>query len=274
MGQEQQGIAGLALSRVQQMVRAQSLRFEYKTGRTAAGFFELVCQEFEARAGEITGIVGSNGSGKTTLVKLLLGELQPRTGSIWLDGAEINCFSKDERHRLIGWVHMDSARLLVDEFTVEDHFLLSIAAGIHGSIALPFFPKLAWVRSESFSNIIAQDLVAYDQIAGRYVAELSSGQKQALGNALGFSSRQKLLIADEGTATLDAVRSTQFCRWLESVVSTNSCAAVLVSHDLRLVAEYCRDLYVVDGGQVYEMSDFRDRSVEAKLRAIERRMGM
>ena len=234
--------------------------------------FELQCLKFEACGGQVTGIIGANGSGKTTLLNLLAGQEKPAQGEIRLNNKILSQLGGNERRHLIGRVHMDNPQMLVDDLLVVDHVALSmIASGKH----IPLFPRLLLHRraEESFPAFFKKFFLDIGSLLNRKVSSLSSGQRQGLGNLLGFSVGQNLLMADEGTATLDAIRATEFVQWIKELGRRDNIPVLLASHDLRLVAEYTDKVYILENGFVSEISGFEHRDKQRRLDLLEERIG-
>ncbi|TSE21383.1 High-affinity branched-chain amino acid transport ATP-binding protein LivF [Tepidimonas alkaliphilus] len=137
----------------------------------------------QARAGEITVVLGRNGVGKTTLLKSLMGLVPIRQGRIAFDGAELAGQPVHERARRgIGYV--PQGREIFPRLTVRENLLMGLASRPAGT-ALPaqlfeLFPVLA-------------------EMQGRRGGDLSGGQQQQLAIARALAARPRLLVLDEPT---------------------------------------------------------------------------
>ncbi|HEU4460703.1 MAG TPA: urea ABC transporter ATP-binding subunit UrtE [Methylibium sp.] len=138
---------------------------------------------FEAKAGEVTVILGRNGVGKTTLLKSLMGLVPTKTGSIKLGGEPIDRLTPYERVRCgIGFV--PQGREIFGRLTVEENLRMGLASK-PGATPIPpalfeLFPVLR-------------------QMLGRRGGDLSGGQQQQLAIARALAAGPKLLILDEPT---------------------------------------------------------------------------
>ncbi|MFZ5519583.1 MAG: urea ABC transporter ATP-binding subunit UrtE [Pseudomonadota bacterium] len=138
---------------------------------------------FEARAGEVTVVLGRNGVGKTTLLKSLMGLVPIKTGRIALDGQDIHKLTPYERVRLgIGYV--PQGREIFGRLTVEENLRMGLASRPGGT---PIPPRLF----ELFPVL--------KQMLGRRGGDLSGGQQQQLAIARALAAGPKLLILDEPT---------------------------------------------------------------------------
>ncbi len=137
----------------------------------------------QAKAGEITVVLGRNGVGKTTLLKSLMGLVPIRSGTIRLHGRDVHTLTPYERARQgIGYV--PQGREIFGRLTVHENLLMGLATQ---SASTPIPPVLF----ELFPVL--------KQMLGRRGGDLSGGQQQQLAIARALAPAPKLLVLDEPT---------------------------------------------------------------------------
>lgn len=190
---------------------------------------------FSIEPGEFLAILGPSGSGKTTLLGLLAGLDSPSAGSVILDGQELGSLSEDERARLraqkIGFVFQSFQ--LIPTLTAQENVQVPLE-----------------LRGEADAQSRARELLGRVGLAGRehhYPAQLSGGEQQRVAVARGFSSRPRVLFADEPTGNLDASTGATIIELIVNLNRDLGTTLVLVTHDLDLAARAHRTIRLADG---------------------------
>lgn len=175
---------------------------------------------FEIWRGDYVGIIGPNGGGKTTLLKILLGLLQPTSGSIQLFGQPATSF--DERHYL-GYVPQRVAQAdfpaTVREVVASGRSARCTAGHMHAGHAAQDIAA-------------ALELADISDLAGRRLGELSGGQRQRVFIARALAGRPRILLLDEPTTGIDAASQQQFFDLLRRLNREHGLTILFVSHDL------------------------------------------
>lgn len=143
------------------------------------------------RKGEILGVVGPNASGKTTLLKCINKILEPKAGSVYIEGKKAKILDRGEIAQKIG--HVAQEKETSFPTTVFDTALMGRK------------PYINWKPSprdfEVVSNIIGK--LGLEDLAMRDINELSGGQKQKVVMARALAQEPKILLLDEPTSDLD-----------------------------------------------------------------------
>ena len=202
---------------------ASNLRFDYRGEQKAL----LRGVSFEARCGEVIGIVGSNGCGKTTLGKLLTGLLRPSGGSVLYNGKRLRPKELQKR----GLFVMQEA-----EFQFFTNSVLNELK--YGHIVTPEFEAEAERLLKKFGMW---------ECCGRHPFSLSGGQMQKLSLMIAYFSPKQIVVLDEPTAGLDA-KSLQSCGELIREMRRKKLVFV-ITHDLELIAQACTSCICVSDGK-------------------------
>jgi urea transport system ATP-binding protein len=181
-----------------------------------------------AAIGEITVVLGRNGVGKTTLLKSIMGVVPIKSGTIRLDGAEIQSEASFDRvRRGIGFV--PQGREIFGRLTVEDNL----------KMGLSYKSASTKITSELFELF-----PVLKQMLGRRGGDLSGGQQQQLAIARALAANPKLLILDEPTEGIQPSVIKDIGRVLRLLANRKTMAIVLVEQYYDF-AEELADRYVV-----------------------------
>ncbi|MBS7566893.1 ABC transporter ATP-binding protein [Mucilaginibacter sp. Bleaf8] len=190
---------------------------------------------FSIADGSTNAIVGPSGSGKTTLLGLCAGLDRSTTGSVVLNGVNLNQLNEDKRaqvrNQYVGFV-FQSFQLLPTLTALEN-------------VMVPLE-----LRGERNIKARALDLLDKVGLADRghhFPAQLSGGEQQRVSIARAFSNRPKILFADEPTGNLDAETSEKIVRLLFELNQDAGTTLILVTHDLELAAKTQRILRIKGG---------------------------
>ncbi len=208
---------------------------------------------FTLNRGETLGIVGESGSGKSQLAFAIMGLLAKNgtaRGSVEFDGAEILNAPLAEinaiRSNHIAMVFQDPMTSLNPYMRVADQMTESL---IHHK---------GMSKSAAVAECIRMlDAVKIPDARGRirlYPHEFSGGMRQRVMIAMSLLCKPDLLIADEPTTALDVTVQAQIMHLLADLQRDFGMATILITHDLGVIAGFCREVIVLYGGQVMEQS--------------------
>lgn len=183
-----------------------------------------------ARAGQVLGIVGPNGSGKSSLIKAVAG-LLPASGTVLFDGSA-------ERPNSLGYMPQDLQAPAA--LTVLEVVLL----GRIQQLRLKVQPDdLAAVRQ-------VLQLLGMEALAGRYVSELSGGQRQMAFLAQALVSQPTVLLLDEPISALDICHQLEVLAVVRHMTRQRGLTTLIVLHDLNAAARFCDDVALLQNGHL------------------------
>ncbi len=188
------------------------------------------------KSGEVQGILGENGAGKSTLMKILSGFISSDSGSILLDGKEVNISSPADSVRLgIGMLHQDP--LDFPPLKVIDNLILGSHEGM--------LPNKKKVR-QAFSEFQSQFNFSISPDA--YIDSLSVGERQQLEIIRLLWLGAEVLILDEPTTGISAAQKQQLFAMVRTL-SAQGKVIIFVSHKLEEVESLCTQIAVFRQGK-------------------------
>ena len=191
---------------------------------------------FSIEEGTYTTIIGHNGSGKSTIAKLIAGLLEKASGSIMVDGMELNVENLNKIRSDIGIVFQNPDNQFIGS-TVRD----DIAFGLENHC----------VPQENMDHIIEENaaLVGMTKYLNQEPTRLSGGQKQRVAIAGVLAMKPKILIFDEATSMLDPQGKDEIKRVITELHGESKLTILSITHDIDEVA---KSDYVIamDGGHV------------------------
>ena len=187
---------------------------------------------------EVVALVGPSGSGKTTLLSIAGGLLSPTEGSVVVGGHDISAYSAKDltrfRREEVGFVFQTVN--LVPFLTARENVMIAA--------------ELAGRTSERAARARADQLLDELGLAARsrnVPAQLSGGERQRVAIARALMNEPKLILVDEPTSALDTERGRQVMELIVGEVKQRHTAAIIVTHDTRMVRYADRSVEIVDG---------------------------
>lgn len=204
----------------------------------------------EVSPGEMLGIVGESGSGKSTVARMLLGLVSPDSGTMQFDGQPIDHSDRRAIHRIrrrLQPVFQDPTSALNRHRRIADIIAQGpINYGTAPAEARAGVPELL-------------QLVGLDPACGaRYPHQFSGGQRQRICIARALALKPDLVIADEAVSALDVSVQAQILALLKDLRDRLGLAVILITHDLRVAAQQCDRLIVMQRGACVEQGRTAD----------------
>ena len=207
--------------------------------------------DLDVGAGRIVGLIGETGAGKSMTAMATMGLLPRetrRSGAIRFAGTDLLPLADAAldlvRGRRIGFVAQNSRAALEPVTRVGDQLVRLIRA--HGA------SDRAAARARAIEMLGAVGIPDPQARYRAYPHELSGGMAQRVVIAMALVNQPQLVIADEPTTGLDVTVQAQVLDLLRSQVRARGAAALIITHDLGIVAQYCDDMAVMFAGRVIE----------------------
>ena len=205
---------------------------------------------FEAKAGEVTVVLGRNGVGKTTLLKSLMGVVPVKTGQIVLAGTDIGSETPYQRvRRGVGYV--PQGREIFGRLTVEENLRMGLAIKPAGTPIPPALFELFPVLK---------------QMINRRGGDLSGGQQQQLAIARALAAGPKLLMLDEPTEGIQPSIIKDIGRVIRMLadrgMNGSPMAVVLVEQYYDFAAELADQYLVMERGEIVQRGRGKDMEAE------------
>ncbi len=195
--------------------------------------------------GEILGVIGESGCGKTTLGRMIVRLLKPDSGHIMFDGKDISLASSQklrEIRRHLQIVFQDPFASLNPRMTIEQ--ILGEPFLIHSN-------RSRQSRREQVEELL--QLVNLPESAMfKYPHEFSGGQRQRIGIARAVALNPKLVVADEPLSALDVTIQAEIIRLFQDIQKKFGMAILMITHDMKVVANMAGRIIVMYLGQVME----------------------
>jgi ABC-type multidrug transport system fused ATPase/permease subunit len=192
-----------------------------------------------ARPGETIALVGPTGAGKSTIVNLLCRFYEYDSGSITIDGQELNQTCKSSLRSALGYVTQEA---FLFNGTVRENLLLAKPEADEADL----WKALESARADSLTRELPDGL---DTNVGERGVKLSGGEKQRLSIARALLKDPPILLLDEATASVDSETERLIQEALEALMADRS--AFVIAHRLSTIRNADR-IYVLDGGTVVE----------------------
>jgi peptide/nickel transport system ATP-binding protein len=204
----------------------------------------------EVRKGQTLGIVGESGSGKSTVARCIVRLIEPSGGEIRLGGvdlARMRARALRPLRRRVQIVFQDPYRSLNPRRSVGE-------AIIEGPVNYGVPRAQALERARRLLELVRMDPAVLE----RYPHQFSGGQRQRICIARALAVEPELLVADEAVSALDVSVQAQVLALLAEIRSRLDLAMLFITHDLRVAAQVCDRVAVMQEGRIVEYGPARE----------------
>lgn len=202
----------------------------------------------------IVGIIGPNGSGKSTLLKCIYRVLKPKTGTIFIDGKNINDYQFKETAKKMAVVAQHN----------DTHFDFNVLE----MVLIGRSPHKKFMERDSAEDIElaykSLEQVNMKDFADRNFSSLSGGEKQRIILARALVQNTDCLILDEPTNHLDIKHQLHFMSLAKNLKIT----VISAIHDLNIAAMYCDKIYALKEGQIIASGSVNEVITEEVIKTL------
>ncbi|WP_274426372.1 ABC transporter ATP-binding protein [Chelativorans sp. YIM 93263] len=199
---------------------------------------------FSIPRGRTLGIVGESGSGKSTVARCILRLIDPTEGEVRVANTEIARLSRRAlrpHRRHIQIVFQDPFRSLNPRWTIGESL-------IEGPLNTGEDRTKAMKRAQELLSLVGLP----EDAVSRYPHQFSGGQRQRIAIARAIAMEPDVLVADEAVSALDVSVQAQVLKLLADLQKKLGIALLFITHDLRVAAQICDEVIVMQHGRVVE----------------------
>ncbi|MFA5221800.1 MAG: ABC transporter ATP-binding protein [Methanoregula sp.] len=193
---------------------------------------------FSLAGGEILAVVGPNGSGKSTLIKNITLIQEPSAGMILLDEMDIRKIDPIDLAMKIGYV--------------PQHFTYTLYSTVFETVLLGRLRHIKWsVSDEELTRVQeALDTLEMGDMAGKYMDQLSGGERQKVFIARALAQNPALFLFDEPTSALDIRYQIEVMETMRRITREQNSAMIIAVHDLNLAYRYADAVVLLTRGNM------------------------
>jgi iron complex transport system ATP-binding protein len=209
--------------------------------------------------GQLTAVIGPNGAGKSTLLRSMSGAVALSKGEVRLDERPLSAYARRGIARRVAVVSQEAD--LRFPFTVMEFVLGGRYAASSG----------AWGWESERDIAVAREVLCETELndfAGRLMNELSGGERQRAVVARALATEAKVFLLDEPTANLDLAHQATMLRLIRARCDTQQAAAMVVTHDINLAAEFSDRMLLLKEGRVAGHGSVGEVLSESLLREV------
>lgn len=201
-----------------QSLEISDLSFRYRDSKD-----NIITQlDLDIKKGEWVAIVGQSGSGKTTLLEIILGLINPTSGSVYINGIAIQDVDLHSYYQLIGYVPQDV-------FIYDDTIANNVTYWDNNIDA----NRLAQaIRLANINSLVSNSKGGLNEILSERGGNISGGQKQRIAIARSLYRKSDLIILDEATGSLDKNTEIQVLNEMKSSGALKGVTLIAITHSV------------------------------------------
>jgi len=234
------------------ILEARKITVNYGTREAVANI------SLSTKPGEVIAIIGPNGAGKSTLLRALNGSVVTTHGEVLLDGKPLRSYARRVIARHIAVVAQEAELrfpVTVMEFVIGGRYAWSSAWGWESE------------QDVEVARAILRE-TELDEFEARLMNEMSGGERQRAVLARALATEAKVFLLDEPTANLDLAHQATMLRLVRSRCDERESAAVVVTHDVNLAAEFADRVMLLKDGQMIAIGSSREVLTPELLRRV------
>ena len=207
---------------------------------------------FKMFKGQTIGLLGPNGCGKSTTIGMLLGLIKPTSGSVMIDGKNM----ESNRTSLLQKMNFISPYIeLPKKLTIEEN--------------LKVYGRMYGVKNLESKIIESMEILNLIEFKKRKTGELSSGQKNRVSLAKAFINDPDILLLDEPTASLDPDIGDYVRGIIENFSSRKEKTILIASHNMSEVERLCDEVMMMKNGEIIDQGKSSDLIVKHGRKNLE-----
>lgn len=236
------------------LIETQALEHAYRVGARES-IIAIRGVDLEILEGEFLSLIGQNGAGKTTLAKHFNGLLKPTAGKVYVDGVDTSDRSVAQLSTSVGYVFQDADRMIFLN-TVEEE--------------LRFGPSNLGVGGDEVARRV-EEVASHLGLREHYGLSpflLGKSAKRRLAIASVLTMKPRMIVIDEPSVGQDRLHTDRLMSYLQRLNREEGIAIAVITHDMRLVAEYTDRVLVLSAGDL--IFDGRARTLFKESSILER----
>jgi len=196
--------------------------------------------------GQFVTVIGGNGAGKSTLLNVIDGNVRPTSGSIFVDGKDVQKKSHSARAAMIARVFQDPNTGVCPDLTIAENMALANSRG-----KWPWFQWAIRKRDiDFFQERLAEFGLGLENMLRKKASLLSGGQRQVVTLLMATMQKPKLLLLDEHTAALDPRIAKQVMDITKKLVDEQKITTMMISHNMSDAISYGDRLLMLNRGEI------------------------